>query len=145
MTLKVLTTQFQIPTRFKKMPIVSQRAYPIVSTNASSNKHCSDVNELLRGGSWNAGDWPRPDHSYYVEYDLGTSMTIVRIDATVNQLPDGDTSHFVKCGNNPAPTIVLGQSHGHTSSGQLLSFPMLPNTQARYIRIETTKSPSWVA
>jgi hypothetical protein len=95
------------------------------------------------GTHWSAGDFP----TQWIQIDLEGPIEVARIELIVTQYPDGDTAHRIL--GSPAGSnsfVELGVLAGSTHDGQLLalendgSWPALDT-----IRVETTKSPSWVA
>lgn len=83
-----------------------------------------------------------------MEIDLGAPHAISSIRLTVAQSPAGSTEHLVY-GRGPGendPLLLLDTLVGFTSSGQDISLtPEQPWRAIQSLRIETTKSPSWVA
>jgi len=79
----------------------------------------------------------------WVEIDLGTTENLAYIKLIVSQAPFGPTIHNVFAGTEPAPTALLAQFSGNTLQGQQLQAWL--NVNARYVRVQTTSSPSWVA
>ncbi len=61
----------------------------------------------------------------------------------VEQDPAGFTRHRILGGDAANPTTELAALKGQTSWGQLLD--IRADWNLRYLRIETEKSPSWVA
>jgi len=108
------------------------------SSNYGEAEHCSTL--LRPGGYWNAGAHP----PQWVEFDLGCIKSISNISLKVEQSPDGVVTHYIKAGQDPNPRQVVATLQGHTTNGETLRANW-PALQARYVRIETTQSPSWVA
>ena len=100
----------------------------------------SSAMSLLDGGVWAAGNFA----PQWVEFDLGRPTNIRGIRITPWQNPRScHTVHQVKCGMYPNPTQVVAIMDGVTDQGNDLSINI--GMQARFIRIETVKSASWVA
>jgi hypothetical protein len=96
------------------------------------------------GTLWNSGG----DAPQWIEIDLGAAYNIGEIRLTVSQYPSGPTTHelMAKGPNAGDQFKPLQTFDGNTSDGDALDFkPDSPVTQIRYIRVETTSSPSWVA
>ncbi|MGH2581296.1 MAG: discoidin domain-containing protein [Anaerolineales bacterium] len=96
------------------------------------------------GTLWSSGDFP----TQWIEIDLGEPYDIAEIRLVPSQFPDGDTRHNVY-GRGPGTGdsyVVLYTFQGPTQDSQYLTFRLDdPFAGIRYIRIETTSSPSWVA
>ncbi|MEK6190838.1 MAG: discoidin domain-containing protein [Chloroflexota bacterium] len=92
---------------------------------------------------WNAGrGWPA-----WIEIDLGQATSLSELRLTVAQTPTGVTEHHV-WGRVDAggELVLLGTLSGVTTDYQTLRLNS-PGTwpAVRWLRIETTASPSWVA
>jgi len=96
------------------------------------------------GTIWNSGGGPLQ----WIQIDLGAAYDIAEIRLTVSQSPAGRTIHIVY---GKGPGTGNDQTHLHTFDGvtqdsDVLSFaPAEPLRAIRYIWIDTTRSPSWVA
>ena len=95
---------------------------------------------------WNSGG-PAP---HWIEADLGASTRLAELRLTVNQSPDGTTTHEVWVSNAPigedrAQAKLVHTFNGETRQLQQLKFDFPKGLEARYIQIRTTQSPSWVA
>ncbi len=92
---------------------------------------------------WNSGDYA----PQWIEIDLGSPQPIGQISLLTAQLPRGDTVHRVlgKAGAGD-PYQLLYEFTGFTTDGQWLDYsPPTPWEDVRFLRVETTTSPSWVA
>jgi len=93
---------------------------------------------------WNSGDFA----PQWIEVDLGASYTVGRIRLVVSQSPDGDTQHLVM-GKGPTPGEpyqLLHEFSGFTTDGQILEHVSASAwNDLRFVRVETTASPSWVS
>jgi hypothetical protein len=91
---------------------------------------------------WSAGAGP----VQWIQIDLGTPSTIAEISLQTSQSPPGETTHRV-VGIYPNGTrITLATISDYTEDMQwLMITPEQPVENIRYIAIETTISPSWVA
>ena len=80
--------------------------------------------------------------------DLGTTKTIQEIRLTVIQSPAGPTTHRIwgSATGVEGSWQLLTIVQGNTSEGQILN-AVLPTKVSgiRFIKVETTESPSWVA
>ena len=92
---------------------------------------------------WSAGTGP----TQWIRIDLGKVPpvgAIVRL--TVSQTPAGRTRHVLLGGPNPASLRVLHVFDGSTADLDVLTFQLATSmTNVRYLEVETTASPSWVA
>lgn len=92
--------------------------------------------------AWNAGHHPPA----WIEIDLGASFSIDQVRLLVEQTPNGPTVHNVYFGDANRTFTLVEVLSRRTSDSEILSFA--PNTarqSVRFVRIETTASPSWVA
>ncbi len=85
-----------------------------------------------------AGSW--------IEVDLGEKLPVHRIELVVEQTPEGETTHRVLGkGAEESPYRELAVVEGLTSGGQVLTRDLpAPWADLRFIRVETTRTPSWV-
>lgn len=91
---------------------------------------------------WNAGAGP----SQWLEIDLRAARTVERIRLMVSQYPAGATTHLVSVRAAGGSWGKVATLSGRTTDGQWLDVrPAKALAGIRYIRIETTTSPSWVA
>lgn len=115
--------------------LAARDEYPAWSPDGSTIAFDTDV-------IWNSTYAPQ-----WIEIDLGSPQTVREVSMVVAQTPDGVTDH-----------VILGRAHdfdrwrglgelvGYTHDRQVLT--LIPKRQwrsVRYVRIETRKSPSWVA
>ena len=90
--------------------------------------------------SWNSG------HSApgWIEVDLGASRSLDSLRLSPSQSPTGAATHYIYAGNSPSPTALIAIASG--LGGDLEPFAVdLGLYYARYIRVYTSSSPSWVA
>jgi hypothetical protein len=91
---------------------------------------------------WNSGRFA----PQWIEFDLGSNTTLSSMNLTVEQKPDGTTTHEIYAGSQPNPTTLVKTLSGTTKAHQTLRVTFAsPIQNVRYVRIVTTKSPSWVA
>ncbi len=92
--------------------------------------------------NWSAGDGP----TQWIRIDLGADYTVGEIRLLVSQYPGGPTYHGIWAQGTVGTEWGLGAANMSTEDGQVISFANPSGwTQVRYIRVETTASPSWVA
>ena len=94
----------------------------------------------LVGTGWGAGDSP----PQWIEIDLGTVGSINDINLVVDQFPEGDTHHRVLLAGTDGDFAVAAEFEEHTAPGDVLAFHPPASLEARYVRVETVSSPSWV-
>lgn len=82
----------------------------------------------------------------WLEVDLGSPATVVRIELLVAQFPAGATTHRVWGRDAAGALHLLQELAGPTSDPQtLVVAPAQPLQGIRAIRVETLSSPSWAA
>ncbi|PWU22443.1 MAG: hypothetical protein C5B48_10045 [Candidatus Rokuibacteriota bacterium] len=91
---------------------------------------------------WNSGNFP----PQWIEVDLGSPVSVGEVALSITQLPNGYTVHSVY-GKLSAtdPYTLLHVFAGPTVDSQTLRTTLDTPFTARYIRIQSTTSPSWVA
>lgn len=91
---------------------------------------------------WSAGAHP----THWIEIDLGTPQSVRRIDLVTSQFPAGVTTHQIQVRGNTGTFQTVNTFNDNTEDSQTLTYePSMPIDNVRYIRIQTTQSPSWVA
>jgi predicted amidohydrolase YtcJ len=91
---------------------------------------------------WNGGQ----SAPQWIQVDLGSPSTISSMRLTVSQYPAGETLHQVYAGPSPTELTLVHEFNGITKDSDVLEFtPPVPLNGIRYVKIETTQSPSWVA
>ncbi|NOY98637.1 MAG: discoidin domain-containing protein [Chloroflexi bacterium] len=96
------------------------------------------------GTWWSAGGGPPK----WIEVDLGAEYSVKEIRLIPSQYPAGRTVHtlLVKGSGTGNEYISLITFDGETEDGQLLLFaPDTPLQGIRYVKVESTINPSWVA
>jgi len=82
----------------------------------------------------------------WIQIDLGQPYTVNLLRLQVAQYPEGATAHDVYAGSSPDTLTLVHTFDGETVDNQLLEFqPDVPLTDVQYVRVTTTKSPSWVS
>lgn len=131
-----------VPSYLQSPTGAMSRLFPVgVTADAtlagSSTAAMSD--SLYLSGLWNSGHLAPA----WVEFDLGSSKVITSIRATPEQFPAGAVVHQIYAGNTPAPTSLITTLSGPGANMEPMATAV--GTYARYIRIYTVTSPSWVA
>jgi len=91
---------------------------------------------------WNSGGHAPA----WIRFDFDKPRVIKELSATVNQQPDGPTEHAVTAFFADGSSRVVHTFKGATKSGQALEAAFTPPLQkVTALRIDTRRSPSWVA
>jgi len=91
---------------------------------------------------WNAG----AHAPQWIEIDLGAAFDLDRVILTVAQDPRGGTVHQISGRGETGDYRLLYKFHEDTGDGLELDVsPVAGWAGVRYLKIETTESPSWVA
>lgn len=93
-------------------------------------------------GGYNAGG-----HApQYVQLEFPREYNITSICLRCSQLPNGDTSHQLYVGPNLTSLSLATNMTGYTINRQWLNTTYTPPlTNIRFISLNTSSSPSWVA
>ncbi|WP_309892773.1 discoidin domain-containing protein [Archangium sp.] len=91
---------------------------------------------------WNAG----VGAPSWIEFDLGSTLELKKLRLLTSQWPSGTTTHNIYVGNAPAPTTLVKRLQGSTTDNTWLDVDLIgAGVSGRYVRVETTVSPGWVA
>jgi hypothetical protein len=95
------------------------------------------------GTQWIAGGGP----PQWLENDLGALADVESIELVVAQFPDGTTRHRVLVGSRRNDLRQVAVLRGETHDGDVLVVELAgtDGRDIRFVRVETTASPSWVA
>jgi F5/8 type C domain len=123
----------------------SQPTEKIVPISATASKSTpNDLPKLAFDGDpktvWSSGNGVPG----WILIDLGQPTTISKIRLNVSQFPAGATTHQISAGPTPDNLEPLGNLDANTTDGQVLELNKSASN-VRYLKIETVKSPSWVA
>jgi hypothetical protein len=126
-------------------PAVTPTSAKIVPASATASSSTpADLPKLAFDGDvttvWNAG----ASAPSWIQLDLGQPVTISKVRLNVAQNPNGPTTHEISGGPTPDSLTLIGTLDGNTTDEQWLELNQSANN-VRYVKIETTKSPSWVA
>jgi len=98
--------------------------------------------DLSQTTQWNAGNGP----PQWIEIDLQKPSTIDTIRLFVAQEPEGPTVHRVLGKGESGNYKLLHEFNGVTHEGEVLEYTSpQPWEDIRFVRIVTTRSPSWVS
>jgi predicted amidohydrolase YtcJ len=126
-------------------PVVTGNLAAGAAARASASLASAGPKKEIDGSmdsAWNAGHHP----PQWIEIDLGGPATIEAIRLVVAQDPAGATHHRIIGSAPSSKATILKEIAGTTKDGDVLAVtPATPWTGLRIIRIETVKSPSWVA
>lgn len=146
-----VTTHLGLSIKNYKVEIVSAPAF--VPANLAkgaavqvSKTRASNPGALAVDGTtatwWSSGG----NAPQWIQIDLGNPATVQEIYLTIAQSPAGRTVHTVYGSADAVNWQPLNTFDGNTSDSQLLRYtPSTPVANIRYIRVNTTLSPSWVA
>ncbi len=83
----------------------------------------------------------------WIEIDLGAMATVEEFRLAVSQFPEGRTTHRLGVKSELAGAYrTVHQFRGVTQDNQVLTHrPEVPLENVRFVRIDTTESPSWVS
>ncbi|MCM2315918.1 MAG: discoidin domain-containing protein [Thermoanaerobaculia bacterium] len=90
------------------------------------------------GTQWSAGNFP----VQWIQVDVGQTRYLTKVRLLVSQFPNGATTHEVWAGDSEAALRRISVISGPTVSPQWLEARI--DQDARFVRIVTTSSPSWV-
>ena len=94
------------------------------------------------GAQWGAGAFP----IQWIQIDLGDLYEVREIRLMVSQYPEGATTHQVYVGSTTTDLRLVHTFDESTRDNQILIYhPDLALTDAEFVRITTTGSPSWVS
>ncbi|WP_158502140.1 discoidin domain-containing protein [Vitiosangium sp. GDMCC 1.1324] len=92
---------------------------------------------------WNAGTTGTAQP--FLQLDLGSEISLSRLELVVSQYPSGATTHQLVGYTNSWVAVNLGSFSGYTYEGLTLVVNVTNPTPVRWVRIVTTYDPSWVA
>ncbi|MCS4509951.1 discoidin domain-containing protein [Xylophilus ampelinus] len=90
---------------------------------------------------WNAGGGP----TQWIDLDLGFDQRVRQVRLQVGQAPEGPTTHNIYGRNSSDQWFYFGSISQYTFDYQWLSLDISDKNRVRYIVVQTTSSPSWVA
>jgi hypothetical protein len=113
--------------------------YAKSSYTGTSPSSATDGNPTTQ---WNAG----AGAPSWIEFDLGSTIELKKLRLLTSQWPSGTTTHNIYFGNAPAPTTLVRTLQGSTTDNTWLDVDLIgAGVSGRYVRVETTASPGWVA
>ena len=113
----------------------------VTASRALSEQPASNIVDGT-GNQWGSGALP----PQWIQIDLGQPVEAKEIRLTVSQYPDGDTAHEIYLGLTQDDLELAFTFEEYTSDLQILTFtPEVPMQPFQFVRIVTTKSPSWVS
>jgi hypothetical protein len=90
---------------------------------------------------WGAG----ADAPQWIEIDLGSVRSVDEVHLLVAQFPAGDTHHRLLLAGADSVFTLAREFERSTAQGDVLSFVPPEPVNARYVRVESVSSPSWIA
>lgn len=128
-------------------PTPGPKLRPIAVTASSTwGAHsASNVSDGNASTAWISGNFPG-QWGQWIELDFGRTVGAWKIRLLVHQNPSGPTTHHVYAGQHQNTLRLVTTFSGDTAHGQWLEFSgdSLAFGGTRYVRVETTASPSWV-
>jgi hypothetical protein len=119
-----------------KLPIIS-----VTADSTSSNSSTSfAIDGIYLANAWNAGHGAPA----WIEFDLGTARWLTSIRLSPEQFPEGNAVHRIYVGNTPNPTTLAASISEYGRDLEPFA-ASLGNITARYVRVFTESSSSWVA
>lgn len=119
--------------------VVASRYIPSACTASGYNNPCENAYDGDTTTIWyvnNFGGW--------IELDLGSVQSISKIELVANQNPSGVTNHSIYYGAATNPGTLLANFNQSTATNDVLTWTGAA-VQARYIRVSTSSTPSWLA
>ena len=125
-----------MPQSLARIPIIAAKASSQQSLHPADN--AIDVNkETLWNSGANAPQW--------IEVELSGDYHLQEIRLLVAQYPNGPSFHRVFAAGQEKDYRLLTEFSGDTEDGQILTFQAEQPSMVRFLKIETIKSPSWIA
>lgn len=93
---------------------------------------------------WNAGGYA----PQWVEFEFLEQRAISEVTLCVEQTPFGESEHVISFAGEDKKYFEVGRIRQMTKGGDILSFKnsgKYESAKIKYLKIETIKSPSWVA
>ncbi len=109
------------------------------SNSAANNPATAAIDGDLKT-QWNAGGAP----PQWIQIDLGEASNLSKVRLNVLQTPAGPSVHEIYGGATPENMSLIGTLESETRDNQWIELNKTANN-VRYVRINTVKSPSWVA
>jgi F5/8 type C domain len=91
--------------------------------------------------AWNAGGPP----AHWIDIDLQRDRQVMRVQLLTSQVPAGSTTHNIYGRTQAGQWLALGTLSGYTRDNQWLTLEVPPSIPFRYVIVQTTGGPSWVA
>jgi hypothetical protein len=115
----------------------------VSASNTLGGSSASNVSDGNVSTSWDAG----ASANQWIQLDLGRTVAAWKIRLLVQQDTAGSTTHTVYAGQSPGSLRLVTTFSGATADGQWLEYSgdALALGGTRYVRVETTASPSNVA
>ena len=89
---------------------------------------------------WGSGGHP----VQWISVDLQNTYYLSSINFRVSQSPAGNTTHNIYFSSNGTTWVLATTMSGNTYDNQVIT-QLFQNSSTRYIKVETTQSPSWVS
>ncbi|MEO5672287.1 MAG: hypothetical protein ABIR26_16490 [Ramlibacter sp.] len=124
-------------------PSFAQQQITITGGNASSSPYgpsssAADGNPYT---VWNSGGPP----TQWIDLDMGFDRMVQTVNMLTAMYPHGPVNHNVYGRTSAGQWVVLGTWNGWATDNQWLGVNVTEMTPIRYVVVQTTASPSWVA
>lgn len=128
--------------------IISPYAADLPSSHYSQSSYWPGLTaqNAFNGGQWNAGGYG----THWIQADMGESQTLSEIIITIQQVPNGYSSHQVYLsdsyiGGNYSHLVPIYSHSGHTWNGQVIDILLDTPQTGRYLEIVSNGGQSWTA
>lgn len=124
-------------------PALAQQQIPLTGGSASSSLNGPTAWAVDGNFStlWNSGAFP----AQWIELDMGSDRMVGNLNLVTGMYPNGPVNHEVLGRTAAGAWVSLANWNGWATDGQLLGVQVVQGTPVRYIIVNTTASPSWVA
>ncbi len=137
----ILVVLFLSPSNARAQTVVSQNSSVQVSNIYQGSKPESLVDGNLSLG-WNSGAFA----PQWAILDLHSPKSISQLRLMSGQSPDGQVLFKITLSSEDHSTVFELTLDRYVKAGQWINIPMLSSiANVRYIKLETIKSPSWIA
>jgi hypothetical protein len=116
-----------------RIPIATTTSSSTVPTDAATD---GDLTTVFNSGAFGP---------HTLTLDLAEPNVVSALVLATEQTPDGVTSHVIEISDDGAAWSELATLRGHTTTETVYAATVRRSPRARYVRIRTIDSPSWIA